>query len=449
MTSIATRTIQVSPKRARRQPDQAEVDFQTLKVSLHNLLVDSLNLSAVENYESEEFSDEVSSFAAEMCSLKASHLSEEQRERLQRELMDEVFGLGPLEPLMQDDSITDILVNHPYEVFIERHGQLELTDVIFADEEHVRRVTQRLTARVGRRIDDVTPMVDARLPDGSRINAVVPPLSIQGPALSIRRFAADPLRVDDLISNGTLSTDIAEFLISCVDSRVSFLVSGGAGAGKTTLLNALSEYVPDDERLITVEDSVELQLNHKHVVQLETRTSNTEGVGAITQRDLVRNALRMRPDRIIVGEVRGGEALDMLQAMNSGHAGSLSTIHANDTREALARLEMMVAMAGFNLPVEVVRQYIAAGIQIIVHVARMKGGKRRVMRISEISGVVNGDFIVRDLFSFHHDRKAVNGSADGHFHAAGNVPACLQRLWDAGNQLSESMFRSESAEVAG
>jgi pilus assembly protein CpaF len=446
MTTIAAKTIQVTPRRGRRDPDSKEVEFQTLKVALHNLLVDSLNLSEIENYESKEFSDEISTFAREMCELKASHLNQDQRERMQRELMDEVFGLGPLEALMQDESITDILVNHPYEVFIERGGRLELTDVIFADEDHVRRVTQRLTARVGRRIDDVTPMVDARLPDGSRINAVVPPLSIQGPALSIRRFSADPLRIDDLVGNGTLSSSIAEFLIACVDSRVSFLVSGGAGAGKTTLLNALSEYVPDDERLITVEDSVELQLNHKHVVQLETRTNNTEGVGAITQRELVRNALRMRPDRIIVGEVRGGEALDMLQAMNSGHAGSLSTIHANDTREALARLEMMVAMAGFNLPVEVVRQYIAAGIQIIVHVARLKGGQRRVMRISEIAAVESGDFVVRDLFSFHHEH---NGSETGHFYAAGNVPACLQRLWDAGNQLPESLFHTDSSEVAG
>jgi len=388
----------------------------------------------------DKFRDDVRNLSIELCAVKASDLEEPSRDRMVKELQDEIFGLGPLECLLDDPDVTDILVNHPHEVHVEKHGRLESSDVLFANDQHLIRIIQRLTARVGRRIDEVSPMVDARLPDGSRINAVVPPLAIYGPVLSIRRFSAQPLQLGDLVESGSISESMADFLIAAVDSRMSFLISGGTGAGKTTLLNALSEFIPREERLVTIEDSAELRLQHSHVVALETRTANTEGVGAVSQRDLVRNSLRMRPDRILVGEVRGGEALDMLQAMNSGHEGSLSTIHANDTREALARLEMMVAMAGFDLPVSVVRQYISAGIRLIVHVSRLKGGARKVVRVSEISGVHNGDFEVRDIFGFRQTGLDNNGAAVGEFYASGYQPQCLTRFESAGVFVSPSMF---------
>ena len=426
------------------QPDPVELEFQRLKVAIHEVLVESLNLSTGDITNDEAFSGELRLLGKELCDLKASHLSDEQCDRMLSELMDEVFGLGPLERLVSDPDVTDILVNSPYEVHVERHGQLELTDVIFADDEHILRTVQRIAAKVGRRVDETSPMVDARLEDGSRINAVIPPLAIDGPVLSIRRFAADPLRLDTMIENGSLSADMADFLIGAVDAGMSFLVSGGTGAGKTTLLNAMSEFIADGERVVTIEDSAELQLRNRHVVRLETRSNNTEGVGAVGPRSLVRNALRMRPDRILVGEVRGAEALDMLQAMNSGHEGSLSTIHANDTREALARLEMMAAMAGFNLPVSVVRQYIATGIRLIVHVARLKSGQRKVVRISEISGVEDGEFVVEDVFRFERD----NSSGDGSFVSTGYIPNCQTRMKAAGVNVSDWWF-SNSPEPVG
>jgi pilus assembly protein CpaF len=426
------------------QPDPGELDFQRLKVAIHELLVESLNLSVVDIANEQAFAGELRVLAQELCELKGSHLPDDKRARLLPELMDEVFGLGPLERLSSDPEVTDILVNSPFEVYVERHGQLELTDVIFADDDHILRTVQRIAAKVGRRIDETSPMVDARLADGSRINAVVPPLAIDGPVLSIRRFSAEPLRLDAMIENGSLSSDMADFLIGAVDAGMSFLISGGTGAGKTTLLNALSEFIGDGERVVTIEDSAELQLQNRHVVRLETRANNTEGVGAVDQRQLVRNALRMRPDRILVGEVRGAEALDMLQAMNSGHEGSLSTIHANDTREALARLEMMAAMAGFNLPVAVVRQYIAAGIRLIIHVARLKSGKRKVVRISEIAGVENGDFVVEDVFRFE---RAEVGVSEGVFSSTGYLPRCRTRMKASGVNVSDWWFSNSSKSV--
>ena len=440
MISMTTRHIAVDPASASQGPDPAELQFQRLKVSLHELVVESLNLSVIDELGGDQFREEVRQLSGELSSMKAGDLSENDQQRMVDELVDEVFGLGPLERLLKDPDITDILVNHPHKIHIEKYGRLQPTDVIFADDRHVLRIIQRLTARVGRRIDEVSPIVDARLPDGSRINAVVPPLAIDGPVLSIRRFSAQPLQITDLVDNGSLSGAMADFLIAAVDARMSFLVSGGTGAGKTTLLNALSEYIPNDERIVTIEDSAELRLQHDHVVRMETRSANTEGAGAVSQRDLVRNALRMRPDRILVGEVRGGEALDMLQAMNSGHEGSLSTIHANDTREALARLEMMVAMAGFELPVAVVRQYIAAGIRLIVHVNRLKGGARKVVRVSEIAAVDHGEFVVQDLFGYRQTGLDDDGVAQGDFYATGCRPKCLDRLSSAGLFLSDSMF---------
>jgi pilus assembly protein CpaF len=307
----------------------------------------------------------------------------------------------------------------------------------------VLRVIQRIVARIGRRIDEVCPMVDARLPDGSRINAVVPPLSLKGPTLSIRRFGDKPLDLNDLMSNRSILPDMVQFLSAAVDARLSFLISGGTGSGKTTLLNALSVCVPPGERIITIEDSAELKLQHMHVVSLETRMVNTEGAGEITQRDLVRNALRMRPDRILVGEVRGGEALDMLQAMNTGHEGSLTTIHANDTRDALSRLEMMVAMTGLEIPVQVVREYIAAGIKLVVHLARLKGGIRRVTRVSEIVGIREGEYQLQEIFGFEQQGVDEEGVAFGRFYATGYRPKCLERLMASGVELPDDLFEAK------
>lgn len=427
----------------RSHPDPDEHAFQRLKTSIHEELVESLDLSLVGVVDRQRLGVEVRSVAGDLCRRRAAALDTSGQQRLLDELLDEVFGLGPLESLMADHAVTDILVNNAYEVYIERHGRLELTDVIFADDQHVLRVIQRIVARIGRRIDEVCPMVDARLPDGSRINAVVPPLSLRGPTLSIRRFGDKPLDLNDLMSNRSILPEMVQFLSAAVDARLSFLISGGTGSGKTTLLNALSVCVPPGERLITIEDSAELKLQHLHVVSLETRIPNTEGAGEITQRDLVRNALRMRPDRILVGEVRGAEALDMLQAMNTGHEGSLTTIHANDTRDALSRLEMMVAMTGLEIPVRVVREYIASGIKLVVHLARLKGGLRRVMRVSEIVGVRNDEYLLEEVFGFEQQGVGEDGVALGRFYATGYRPKCLDRLIASGVELPDDLFEAK------
>ncbi len=420
--------------------DERELTFQQRKVAIHEKLVDSLDLSMLAHIPQEQLAEEVRSVAAEITAEEWPDISADERDRLLEELYDEVFGLGPLEPLMRDDSVSDILVNHPHEIFVERRGRLESAGVIFADEPHLIRIIQRIVSRVGRRIDEVSPMVDARLADGSRINAVIPPLALDGPSLSIRRFGRNPLQIEDLIECHSIPQDIVEFLAAAIDARVSFLISGGTGAGKTTLLNALTKFIPVDERLVTVEDSAELQLQHRHVVRLETRPPNNEGAGEITPRALVRNSLRMRPDRIIIGEVRGAEALDMLQAMNTGHEGSLTTIHANDTRDALARLELMVAMSGFELPIPVVRQYITSGISLVVHLSRLKGGVRRVMQISEIVGVREGGFHLEDVFGFEQTGVDELGVAQGEFFFTGYRPMCLSQLRAAGLRLPDEMF---------
>ncbi len=432
-----------APRSKRSRPDPDEHAFQRLKTTIHEELVESLDLSTVGVIDRQRLGVEVRSVADDLCRQRAETLDTSGRQRMLNELMDEVFGLGPLEPLMADPTVTDILVNNAFEVYVERHGRLELTDVIFADDQHVLRVIQRVVSRIGRRIDEVCPMVDARLPDGSRINAIVPPLSLKGPVLSVRRFGDKPLDLNDLMANRSIQPEMVQFLSAAVDARLSFLISGGTGSGKTTMLNALSVCIPPGERIITIEDSAELKLQHLHVVSLETRIANTEGAGEITQRDLVRNSLRMRPDRILVGEVRGAEALDMLQAMNTGHEGSLTTIHANDSRDALSRLEMMVAMTGLEIPVPVVRQYIAAGIKLVVHLARLKGGLRRVMRISEIVGVREGEYALEEVFGFEQQGVAEDGVAFGHFYATGYRPKCLERLRASGVEIPDDLFEAK------
>ncbi|MCA8999358.1 MAG: CpaF family protein [Planctomycetaceae bacterium] len=420
--------------------DPDELYYQKLKVAVHEKVVDSLDLSMLAHVPEPQLAEEVTAVAKEIIQEDHRDLSANLRERLVSELFDEVFGLGPLETLMRDDSVSDILVNHPHEIYVERRGRIEPTETIFADEHHLIRIIQRIVSRVGRRIDEVSPMVDARLPDGSRINAVIPPLALGGPALSIRRFGKQPLQIDDLVESRSINADLVEFLAAAIDARISFLISGGTGAGKTTLLNALTKFIPSDERIVTIEDSAELQLQHRHVVRLETRPPNNEGAGEITQRSLVRNSLRMRPDRIIIGEVRGAEALDMLQAMNTGHEGSLTTIHANDARDALARLELMVAMSGFELPIPVVRQYIAAGISLVVHLSRLKGGARRVMEVSEIVGVSEGGFHMETVCGFEQSGVDDSGVAQGEFFFTGYRPHCLSKLRAAGLRLPDEMF---------
>jgi pilus assembly protein CpaF len=421
--------------------DPGELRFQQLKVSIHQRLVEALDLSQIGQIEAAQLQQHVERLAQEACDARPEDLDGLDRRRLCEELMDEVFGLGPLEKLMHDPAISDVLVNGPYTVYVERGGRLELTRVIFADAAHLVRIIQRIVARLGRRIDEVNPMVDARLPDGSRVNAVIPPLALNGPTLSIRRFGKNPLQIEDLLGNGTLIRPMAEFLAAAVQARVSCLISGGTGAGKTTLLNALSSCIPADERIITIEDAAELRLRSKHWVRMETRPPNTEGAGEVTQRDLVRNSLRMRPNRIIVGEVRGAEVWDMLQAMNTGHEGSMTTIHANNAHDALTRLELMAALTGFELPVSAVRQYVAGGLTLIVQLARLQGGPRRLVQVSEIVNIADGNYCLEDLFGFEQTGVSAEGVAQGEFFATGYRPACLARLKAAGLVLPEETFQ--------
>ncbi len=427
--------------RAVLAPDAGEIAFQRLKTSIHQEVVESLDLGLAGEISQDQVQAEVHEIAEEIIHRRKLAFEPAARQRMFEELDHEVFGLGPIEPLMHDPTVNDILVNSAHEVYVERAGVLELTPVVFADDQHVMRIVQRIVARVGRRIDEVSPMVDARLPDGSRVNAVAPPLALDGPKLSIRRFGAERLQIPQLLSSGSISAEIAKFLEAAVAARISFLISGGTGVGKTTLLNALSAAIPRNERIVTIEDSAELLMQHPHVARLETRQANTEGTGEVAARDLVRNSLRMRPDRIIVGEVRGPEALDMLQAMNTGHEGSLTTIHANDTRDALARLELMIAMAGFELPISVIRQYVAAGIKLVVHLSRLKGGIRRVMRVSEIVEVAGGEYHLEDVFGFKPAGLDASGRARGEFYRTGYVPRCLARMAECGVELPDDIFQ--------
>jgi len=421
-------------------PDARETDFQRLKTRIHREVLESLDLSRLAKLDEAELRRHVRNLTESFLRSRPDIVDAVDEDRLLEELIAESFGLGPLEPYMHDPDVTDILVNGPHEVYVERLGRLQATNTVFADEEHLLQIIQRVVSRVGRRIDEQNPMVDARLPDGSRVNAVIPPLALNGPILSIRRFGHERLRAHDLVRTQSISQPMLDFLRAAVEGRINILISGGAGSGKTTLLNILSAYVPAHERLVTIEDSAELRLQRKHVVSLETRIANAEGRGEITPRDLVRNALRMRPDRIILGEVRGAEALDMLQAMNTGHEGSLTTVHANDTRDALSRLEVMVSMAGFELPVSVVRRYIGSAITLVVHLARLKGGVRRVMRISEIVGFSDGDYRLQELFGFRQEGVDEEGAAKGRFYCTGNIPKLAARLEEQGITLPATLF---------
>ena len=414
--------------------------FQDMKARLHRMLINRMDLTKLGMLEPDQLHEEVARLAGSLLAQEDTPLSAIERERLIHEVRHELFGLGPLEQLLADTSISDILVNSPYNIYIERRGRLERTNVEFKDNEHLMRVIERIVSSVGRRIDESSPMVDARLKDGSRVNAIIPPLSLDGPVLSIRRFGAEPLRMPRLIENQALTADMASMFDMCVNSRLNILISGGTGAGKTTLLNALSAYIPENERIVTIEDSAELQMQQPHVVRLETRPPNIEGKGEVTQRDLVRNALRMRPDRIVIGEVRGGEAIDMLQAMNTGHDGSLTTIHANSSRDALSRLETMIQMTGMRLSDRAMRQQIASAINMVVQVARLSDGTRRITSISEITGMEGDTITMQEVFTY--ERKGIDkeGRVIGRFRPTGVRPRFAERLKVYGMQLPRSFF---------
>lgn len=420
--------------------ENAQYSFQEMKARLHRTLINRMDLTKLGALSAEQAHAEVSRLAESVLAQEAMPLSTADRERLVNDVRHELFGLGPLETLLADPTISDILVNAHGKIYIERRGKLEITNVAFKDDEHLMRVIERIVTSVGRRIDESSPMVDARLRDGSRVNAIIPPLSIDGPVLSIRRFGAEPLRMQMLIENKALTKDIADMLQMCVSARLNVLISGGTGAGKTTLLNALSAYIPEDERIVTIEDSAELQLQQPHVVRLETRPPNIEGRGEVTQRDLVRNSLRMRPDRIVIGEVRGGEAIDMLQAMNTGHDGSLTTIHANTPRDALARLETMIQMTGMRLSDRAMRQQVAAAIDLVVQVARLSDGTRRLTSISEITGMEGETITMQEIFLFERTGVDSSGQVIGRFRPTGIRPRCAERLKACGLQLPRVFF---------
>lgn len=417
-------------------------DFGSVKTAIHRKLIQKLNLDRLTEANREDVRREVSQLLESLVLGESTPLNLQERERVVQEVLDEVFGLGPLEPLLADPTVSDILVNTHKRVYVERKGLLELTPIHFRDDVHLMSIVDRIVSAVGRRVDESSPMVDARLADGSRVNAIIPPLSVDGPVLSIRRFGRDRLTADDLVNNNSLTPPMLELLRGCVKARLNVLISGGTGAGKTTFLNVLSSYISNRERIVTIEDAAELQLNQEHVVRLETRPPNIEGKGAIYQRQLVINALRMRPDRILVGEVRGEEALDMLQAMNTGHDGSLTTIHANTPRDALSRLETMVAMANLNLPESAIRRQISSAIDVVVQVSRSSDGTRKVVCVAEITGMEGNIVTMQDIFMYRRRGIRENGEVLGDFVATGVRPKFAERLLVTGIHLPASLFEA-------
>jgi pilus assembly protein CpaF len=418
-------------------PRQQYLEF---RANVHRRLLNRLNLEALAQADRARAESDIRTLLGELLMEESAPLSLSERETLFTEILDDVFGLGPLEPLLRDPTISDILVNTCKHVFVERNGMLESVPSAFQDDRHLLRVIDRIVSGVGRRVDDSSPMVDARLPDGSRVNAIIPPLAVDGPLLSIRRFPAERLKADDLVGLRALTRPMLDLLAHCVKARLNCLISGGTGAGKTTLLNILSGFISEKERIVTIEDAAELQLHQEHVVRLETRPPNVEGKGAIRQRQLMINALRMRPDRIVVGEVRGEEALDMLQAMNTGHDGSLTTVHANTPRDALSRIETMIAMGATNLPEKAMRQQIASAIQLVVQQTRLSDGSRKVTSISEITGMEGDIVTMQEIFLFEKMGVTQDGKVVGRFRATGVRPKCCERLKMCGIHLPADMF---------
>src|SRR5689334_4747393 len=422
--------------------DAAALQYQELKFSIHRKLLDRINLEAVYATPGDRVRQEIRPSVAKLINEEKTPLSSQEKDQLIEEVLDEVFGLGPLEPLLRDRAVSDILVTTPRLIYVERGGKLERTNIEFKDDAHLMRIIERVVSRVGRRIDESSPMVDARLPDGSRVNAVIPPLAVDGPLLSIRRFGGDPLQPADLLRNLSLTEGMLELVKACVKARLNIIISGGTGAGKTTFLNMLSGFIPSNERIVTIEDAAELQLRQTHVARLETRPANIEGKGAILQRHLLINALRMRPDRIILGECRGEEALDMMQAMNTGHDGSLTTVHANSPRDAISRLEVMIGMASSNLNIRSIRQQVASAIDLFVQISRLSDGSRKVTFITECLGM-EGDLVTtQDIFSFERVGLTNEGRVRGRFKPTGVRPKFSERLKAAGIELPSHVFQN-------
>jgi pilus assembly protein CpaF len=420
-------------------PDPAQA-FENLKRQIHGRLVDKLDLSRVGDLEGERLRREIRLVVEHLCDTENPMLNRTERDRLVEEVLDETFGLGPVEALLKDPTISDILINGPRSVYVERRGRLERSEVTFRDNNHLMQIIDRIVSKVGRRVDETSPMVDARLPDGSRVNAIIPPLALDGPAVSIRRFGSRPLKLEDLLNYKSFTREMIMLLEAACKARLNVIISGGTGSGKTTLLNTLSAFIPATERIVTIEDAAELQLQQPHVVRLETRPPNIEGRGEVTSRDLVRNALRMRPDRIIIGECRGAEALDMIQAMNTGHEGSLTTLHANTPRDALARLETMMLMAGFELPIRALRQQVASSVDLMIQVNRLQGGPRKVTSICEVQGMEQDVVTMNEVFVFRQQGVDVTGRAHGHFEATGIRPRFMDKLVAAGVRLPPELF---------
>jgi pilus assembly protein CpaF len=420
---------------------KANKSFEELKRHIHGKLVEKLDLSRVSDLAGDTLRREIRLVVERLCDTENPLLNRMERERLIDEVLDETFGFGPLEMLLKDPTISDILINGPHKIYVERRGKLEKTDVKFRDNDHLLQIIDRIVSKVGRRVDETSPMVDARLPDGSRVNAIIPPLALDGPSMSIRRFGANPLKLEDLLNYKAFTPEMAMLMEAAIKARLNVVISGGTGCGKTTLLNTLSSFIPADERIVTIEDAAELQLQQDHTVRLETRPCNIEGKGEVTTRDLVRNALRMRPDRIIIGECRGAEALDMLQAMNTGHEGSMTTLHANSPRDAQARLETMIMMAGFELPIKAMRQQISSAVDMIIQANRLQGGPRKVTSITEVMNMEQETIIMQDIFKFQQLGIDQNGRAFGQFVATGVRPSFINRLETKGVKLPMNMFQ--------
>ena len=424
-----------------RSADPKESNYEELKQRIHSKLVDKLDLSRVGELEGDTLRREIRLVIEHLCDTEDTLLNRNERERLVSEVLDETFGLGPLEMLLKDTTISDILINGPKNVYCERRGKMEKTGVLFRDNKHLMQIIDRIISKVGRRVDETCPMVDARMLDGSRFNAIIPPLALDGACVSIRRFGANPLKLEDLLNYRAFTPEMVMLLEGAIKARLNILISGGTGSGKTTLLNTLSSFIPNTDRIVTIEDAAELQLQQDHVVRLETRPANIEGKGAISATDLVKNALRMRPERIIIGECRGSEALDMLQAMNTGHEGSMTTLHANSPRDALARLETMIMMSGFELPLKAMRSQMASAIDLVIQVSRLLGGARKVTAITEIVGMEQDTVVMQDVYRYDKEGVDENGRTYGKFIATGIRPTFMSRLEAAGVRLPSSAFR--------
>ena len=435
----------------RRQTEAKEDNYQELKLAIHRRIVDEMSdqeqqFLASNNHTRAEVEELITSYCQRVLDDNPMNVPRGERARIVADICDEILGLGPIEPLLKDESITEVMINGPKKIFVERKGKLQLTNVQFHDDAHLMTIIERIVSPLGRRIDEASPLVDARLADGSRVNAIVPPLSLIGPCVTIRKFTKNPLSIDNLVGFGTLSEEMAEFLEACVKARLNIMVSGGTGSGKTTTLNVLSSFIPDRERIVTIEDAAELRLQQQHVVTLESRPANLEGKGAITIRDLVRNALRMRPDRIIVGEVRSGEALDMLQAMNTGHDGSLTTGHANSPRDILSRLETMVMMAGMELPVRAIREQIASALDLIIQQSRIQDGSRKITYITEVQKMEGDTIVLQDLFTYVQTGINESGKSVGYYEASGLQPMFLQKFRMNGVELPKSFMNQVNGE---